>query len=685
MPAVEQTPPVDPFKHLLSPLNVRGLRLPNRVVMGAMHTRLETLNHAPSRIKAFYRARADGEVGLIITGGVAPNAEGRVEDGAPALSHLADAAWHKAIVESVAGTPTLMCLQILHTGRYARFEGSVAPSAIKSRISRYTPKALTTNEVWRTVGDYARTAAIAREVGYHAVEIMGSEGYLINQFTAPVTNHRSDEFGGSFEGRVRFPLEILKAVRDRVGHDFPVIYRISALDLVDGGMPSDEILSFAKLLDQGRCDILNTGIGWHESTVPTIAYMVPRAGWSYAVRRIKSFVKLPVVASNRINDPYVAEEILASGSADLVSMARPLLADPLFVRKTREGRTKSINTCIACNQACLDRIFRKDSATCLVNPRAAHEVEFPFGTAMCSKKIAVVGAGAAGINFAFNAAERGHRVTLFEKGSCIGGQLLMASKVPGKIEFDEMLRYFAQRLDEERVELRMRCAPTAVELASVRYDAVIIATGVRPRVPDIPGIRHAKVLDYSQVLLNQRAVGKRVAIIGAGGIGFDMAEYLVGGAPHTPPTVHDFAKEYGLALEMLTPTEEHPVYAGALTKHEVTLLQRKTGRFGAGLSPSTGWILRDKLNRLGVQFIGGVEYEKVDDTGLHIRVTGQARLLEVDSVIVCAGQESERGLAHELRLLAPDLPVQVIGGADVAVELDAMRAIDQATRLAMTF
>lgn len=671
------------FEHLLSPLDVRGARLPNRVVMGAMHTRLEMLDHAPERIHAFYRARAEGEVGMIITGGVAPNSAGRIEEGAPVMSGEEDVAWHRAIVDSVAATPTLMCLQILHAGRYARFEGCVGPSAIKSRISRHVPRALSTEEVWQTIEDYARSAEIARELGYHAVEIMGSEGYLINQFTAAVTNHREDEFGGSFEGRVRLPLEILKAVRARVGSDFPIIYRISALDLVEGGMSGDEVLAFARLLNRSDCDILNTGIGWHESTVPTIAHVVPRAGWTYAVRRIKQAVTLPVMASNRINDPQIAEDLLASGNADLVSMARPLLADPAFVQKTRQGRTRSINTCIACNQACLDRIFRSETASCLVNPRAGHEFEFQSTRPVRAKRIGVIGAGAAGINFAFNAAQRGHRVTLFEASERIGGQLLMARGIPGKTEFDEMLRYFAQRLEEDRVDVRLRCAPTAAELLAMGFDDIVIATGVVPRRPEIAGIDHPKVLDYSQVLLQRRPVGRRVAIIGAGGIGFDMAEFLLGGEPHVPPTLSGFATEYGLDLECRSAGGLLASHAQAPTQHEVTLLQRRSARLGAGLAPTTGWIRRDKLNRLGAQFLAGATYQRIDDQGLHCIVEGQPRVLPVDSIIICAGQESERSLLNELRMAAPDLPVHVIGGADVAVELDAMRAIDQGTRLAM--
>jgi 2,4-dienoyl-CoA reductase (NADPH2) len=675
--------PMPKFRHLLSPLKLRGAVLSNRVVMGAMHTRIETLDRGHERIRAFYRARAEGEVGMIITGGVAPNQEGRIEDGAPSLEGDPDLGWHRAIVNSVVGTSTLMCLQILHAGRYAKFAGCVGPSVGKSRINKWAPRALSTAEVWRTIDDFARTASRARDLGYHAVEIMGSEGYLINQFTAPATNDRLDEFGGNFEGRVRLSLEILKATRAKVGPDFPIIYRMSALDLVQGGMPGGEAVAFARLLEDAGCDILNTGIGWHESTVPTIAHVVPRAAWAYAVRQLKQAVAVPVMASNRINDPHVAEAVLARGDADLISMARPLLADPDFARKARLGRSKTINTCIACNQACLDRIFRDQAASCLVNPRAGREVEFLGPRAARAKRIAVVGAGAAGMSCAFNAAERGHEVTLYEGGDRLGGQLLMARNIPGKTEFDEMLRYFAQRLEEEAVDVHLRCAPTARELADGRYDEVVIATGVQPRAPEIPGIRHPMVTNYVEVLSRGRAVGLRVAIVGAGGIAFDVAEYLLGGAPHEPPALAEFAAEYGLDLDAQSEGGLLTRYRSEAPRRAVTMLQRSGGRLGTGLAPSTGWIRRDKVKRLGVELLGGVVYERVDNAGLHIRLGDEARLLNVDTVIVCAGQEPDRRLADQLRPVAGNMKIHVIGGADVAMELDAVRAIDQGTRLAM--
>ncbi len=672
------------YPRLMAPLSVRNLNLRNRVIMGAMHTRIESMDRANERIRAFYRARAEGEVALIITGGVSPNLAGRMEEDAPAMSADADLAWHRAIVESVVGTDTQVCMQLLHAGRYAKHHGCVGPSNRRARINKFVPHALTTQEVWETIVDYARSAAMARELGYHAVEIMASEGYLINEFTASCTNDRADEFGGDFEGRVRLPIEILKAVRQRVGPDFAVIYRISAVDLVEGGMTGDETLELARRATLAGADILNTGVGWHESDVPTVAHNVPRAGWAYAARRIREAVHIPVVASNRINDPAVAESLLESGQADLVSMARPLLADPDFARKGRLGQADRINTCIACNQACLDNIFKQKTATCLVNPRAGRELDWVVRRAPLSKRIAVVGAGAAGINFAFNAAERGHKVTLFEAGSELGGQLRLARNVPGKTEFDEMLRYFSGRLLEEKVELRLNCAVTVGQLAGGDFDEVVLATGVRPREPNIPGIHRKDVLRYDQVLSGAFTAGERVVIIGAGAVAYDMVEFLLGGATNTPPTLAEFAVEYGLDTSAQS--------AGGRTVRperlpggrQVTLLQRSDRRPGAALALTTGWIRRDKVQRFGVPILTGVTVQRIDDAGLHYAsLDGTAATLPFDTVIVCAGQESVRELEAQLLDAVPGLPVHVIGGADNAAELDAMRAIEQASRLAL--
>jgi 2,4-dienoyl-CoA reductase (NADPH2) len=669
---------------LLAPLTVRNLRLRNRMVMGAMHTRLESMDRPIERIKAFYRARAEGEIGLIITGGISPNLDGRMEDDAPAMTADADLDWHRAIVDAVRGTETQVCMQLLHAGRYAKFDGCVGPSALRARINKFTPRALSTQEVYDTIADYARAAVMARDLGYHAVEIMGSEGYLINEFTAPCTNQRTDEFGGDFEGRIRFPIEILKAVREAVGTDFAIIYRISALDLVEGGMTGDETLELARRAERSGADILNTGIGWHESDVPTVSHNVPRAGWAYAVSRIKAVVTIPVMASNRINDPSVAESILESGQADLVSMARPLLADPDFARKSRLGQAQRINTCIACNQACLDNIFRHKTATCLVNPRAGRELDWATRPAERVKRIAVVGAGAAGMNFAFNAAERGHLVTLFEASSEPGGQLCLARNVPGKTEFDEMLRYFLGRLAEEKVDLRLNCAVTAEQLASGDFDEVVLATGVRPRQPDFHGIHRRDVIRYDQVLSGAAPVGERVIIIGAGAIAYDMVEFLLGDAPHTPPALADFTVEYGLDISAQSAGGRAPRPEHLTARRQIKVLQRSDKRPGASLAVTTGWIRRDKVLRFGVPILTGVTTQRIDDEGLHYRTQdGQLTTLPFDTVVLCAGQEPVRELEAQLLRVAPGLPVHVIGGADNAAELDARRAIEQASRLAL--
>lgn len=672
------------YPHLFSPWRVGSLSVPNRIVMGAMHTGIERLDRAEERIRAFYRARAEGGVGLIITGGVAPNPEGRLDSEAPFLSPGRDESWHRAIVESVRGTDTKICMQILHAGRYAKLPECVGASARKARIGKYAPTALSTDAVWRTVDDYVRTAEIAHHLGYHGVEIMGSEGYLINQFTAIATNDRVDEFGGAFENRVRLPCEIVKAVRKRVGEDFMLIYRISAVDLVPEGMPLAETRRLAQLVEEAGADMLNTGIGWHESTVPTIAAVAPRAAWSYAISHVKDAVRIPVIASNRINDPQVAEDLLAGGIADFVSMARPFLADPAFAAKAKANRPDRINTCIACNQACLDRALRGLRVSCLVNPRAGHEVEFDRGPAGARKKIAVVGGGAAGMNFAFNAAARGHAVTLFEAGQRLGGQLLMASVIPEKFEFKEALRYFEQRLIDEDVTVNFGHAVSADELVAGGYDEIVIATGVRPRVLDIAGIDDPRVLSYVDVLFHRKPVGARVAIVGAGGIGVDVAAFLLG-EPDEAPSFDHFAQEYALDLSLRAPgglagnAEQPP------PRRRITLMQRKNERpAGIPQAVSTSWIHRARLQRSGVQMLGGVDYRRVEEGGLVISTAGEERLIPADTIIICAGQESQRSLYDELLARAPASTVHIIGGADVAGELDAVRAIDQATRLAMT-
>ena len=671
---------MSPYPQLMEPLHLRGLTLRNRIVMGAMHTRLETLDRANERLAAFYGARARGEVGLVLTRGYAPNPEGMFEPGAPSFCDASRMDEHRAIVGAVHDGGGRIALQIVHSGRYAKHELCVGASALRARINPIAPRPLSTEEVWRTIGDFATTAALAREAGYDGVEIMGSEGYLINQFTAPFTNRRTDEFGGSFDNRVRFPVEIVKAVREATGDDFLVIYRISAVDLVEGGMPGDEVEELARRVEAAGADLLNTGIGWHESAIPTIAAAVPRAAWSYAIRNVKAAVAIPVIASNRINTPQIAEDIIESGVADLVSMARPLLADPEFARKARLGRADEINTCIACNQACLDRIFTERTATCLVNPRAGREIEFADAPALAPKRIAVVGGGPAGMAFAVNAAERGYHVTLHEAAPALGGQLNMARVVPGKSEFNEMLRYFRTRLKALSVEVRLGHAVGAQELARQNFDEIVVATGVRPRRPDIAGLDHPKVLSYADVLARQVAVGRRVAIIGAGGIGFDVAEYLVGEARESlvPET---FLSVWGADAKLRSPGGLAAPAAEPPPSRALFMFQRKPEALGRRLGKSTGWILKTKLRRAQVAMIAGAEYCAVDDGGLHYVVDGTPHVLHVDHVILCAGQEPERGLYDDL--VALGAPARLIGGADVAAELDALRAIDQATHLAV--
>ncbi|WP_374669539.1 FAD-dependent oxidoreductase [Ramlibacter sp.] len=668
-----------PYPHLLEPLRIAGTTLRNRMVMGAMHTRLETLDRPLERLAAFYAERARGEIGLVLTGGYAPVPEGVIDEGGLVLDSPSQLADHRVITRAVREAGSPIVLQILHAGRYAKVASCVAPSARKARINTHTPRALSTQEVWDTIAAYARTASLAEQAGYAGVEIMGSEGYLINEFTAAVTNGRDDAFGGPFEHRIRFPLEIVRAARAAVSADFMIIYRISAIDLVEGGLTAPEIATLAQRVAEAGADLLNTGIGWHEAAVPTIAAAVPRAAWVDAIRNVKQAVRIPVMASNRINTPEVAEALIAGGVADLVSMARPLLADPAFARKTREDRAEEINTCIACNQACLDHIFTERTATCLVNPRAGREIEFQPRPMPAPRRIAVVGGGPAGLAFATEAALRGHAVTLFEAGDTVGGQLLMARRVPGKSEFDEMLRHFRVKLQRTGVTVRTGHRVTAGELARGGFDEVVIATGVVPRRPDIPGVDHPKVLSYVDVLARSAVVGRRVAIIGAGGIGFDVAEFLLGDpAESTDPAV--FQRAWGVDTRITAPGGV--VAAAAPTPaREVFMLQRSPGTLGRTLGKSTGWILKARLRKANVAMTAGATYDAIDDAGLHYTVNGERRVLAVDHVVLCAGQESERSLADEL--IALGVRTHVIGGAERAAELDALRAIDQATRLAL--
>jgi 2,4-dienoyl-CoA reductase (NADPH2) len=667
---------------LLKPFDFGFLTLRNRMVMGAMHTRLETMDRAQERLTAFYRLRARGEAGLILTGGFAPNLAGLMEVDAPLLDATSDLTIHHAITEAVHAEGGHIALQILHAGRYAKHAHCVGPTDLRAPINSFTPRALSTEEVWSTIDDMAQTAVMAQRAGYDGIEIMGSEGYLLNTFASAQTNTRDDAFGATFEGRIKLSIETVKAVRARTGDRFLIIFRISSIDLIEGGMSGEETAEFARRLQAVGVNLLNTGIGWHEAPIPTIASSVPRAAWRFAIENIKQAVSIPVIASNRINTPEVGEQMLAAGAADFVSMARPFLADPDFARKTREGRADSINTCIGCNQACLDHIFTERVASCLVNPRAGREIEFTSDTATVQKHIAVVGGGPAGMAFAITSAERGHLVTLFEASASLGGQLNLARVVPGKSEFNELLRYFRVRLTELGVRIELNHRVSSAELHAQRFDAIIIATGVTARTPDIPGIDHPKAVSYIDVLTGRVQVGAKVAIIGTGGIGFDVAEFLLGDEQHAlEPTA--FLSIWGVDATLASAGGVKSASSPATPpKRQVTMLQRKTGKPGSTLGKSTGWILKANMRRAGVQTLTGVTYSKIDDHGLHCMIQGTAEILDVDHVVICAGQESQRTLADELTALG--MTTHLIGGAHLATELDAARAIEQATRLAMT-
>ncbi|RAJ41785.1 2,4-dienoyl-CoA reductase (NADPH2) [Kitasatospora sp. SolWspMP-SS2h] len=660
------------YPHLLAPLDLGFTTLPNRVVMGSMHVGLEEAEDGFARMAAFYAERARGGVGLIVTGGIAPNEAGRPWSGGAKLTTAAEAAEHRAITDAVHAAGGRIALQILHFGRYAYHEDLVAPSALQAPISPYVPHELTAEQIERTVEDFARCAELARSAGYDGVEVMGSEGYLINEFVAAQTNHRTDGWGGSYENRMRFPVEIVRRVRERVGPDFILIYRLSMLDLVPGGSTFDEVVRLAREVEAAGATIINTGIGWHEARIPTIATSVPRGAYAWVTKKLMGEVGIPLVTTNRINTPEVAEHLLATGHADLVSLARPMLADPAFVNKAAAGAPEAINTCIGCNQACLDHTFSAKITSCLVNPRACHETELVLAPTRRAKRIAVVGAGPAGLAFATSAADRGHHVTLFDAADAIGGQLNVARRVPGKQEFDETLRYYRHELARTGVELRLGTVADADTLTG--WDEVVLATGVTPRVPEIDGVDHPSVLGYLDVLRDGAKVGDRVAVIGAGGIGFDVAEYLT-----DPGSGADFLARWGVDREHTAPGGlAAPVRAAS--PRSVFLLQRKDGKVGAGLGKTTGWIHRTELRHRGVVMVPGVEYRRIDDAGLHVTVGGEEQVLPVDTVVLCAGQEPRRELLDALR--GRGVEPHLIGGADVAAELDAKRAIDQGTRLA---
>ncbi len=669
------------YPHLLAPLDLGFTTLKNRVLMGSMHVGLEEVDGGYERMAAFYAERAAGGVGLIVTGGISPNDHGVTFFGGSKLDTVEEAEKHKVITQAVHDAGGKIALQILHTGRYSYQSENVAPSAIQAPINPTKPHALTSAEVNQTIADFANCAKLSQMAGYDGVEIMGSEGYLINEFIAARTNHRDDEWGGSYENRIRFPIEIVKRTRQEVGENFIIIYRLSMLDLVEGGSTFEEVVQLAKEIEKAGATIINTGIGWHEARIPTIATKVPRAAFTWVTKKLKGLVNIPLITSNRINTPEMAEHVLAQGDADMISMARPMLADSHFVAKAEQGRSDEINTCIGCNQACLDHIFSMTIATCLVNPRACYETELIFKDSTTVKNIAVIGAGPAGLSFATYAADRGHKVTIFEAANQIGGQFNIAKTIPGKEEFYETLRYFQRKIElQPNIKLVLNHKATFEELNTVQFDEVVVASGVTPRHLNIEGIDHPKVLSYIEVLRDRKSVGKKVAIIGAGGIGFDTAEYLSHEGESGSLNPQKFYDEWGIDTTY--------AHVGGLKEPEVEqspreiyLLQRKAKSVGAGLGKTTGWIHRTGLKHRNVNMIPGASYDKIDDQGLHITVDNKTMILDVDNVVICAGQEPFTAMFDQLQ--AAGKSVHLIGGAKEAGELDAKRAIRQGAELAM--
>ncbi|WP_216937364.1 MULTISPECIES: NADPH-dependent 2,4-dienoyl-CoA reductase [unclassified Acinetobacter] len=668
------------YPNLLAPLNLGFTTLKNRVLMGSMHVGLEEAPGGYDRMAAFYAERAKGGVALIVTGGISPNDHGVTFKGGSKLDTIEEAEKHKVITQAVHEAGGKIAMQILHTGRYSYQSENVAPSPIQAPINPVKPHALTSAEVQQTIDDFANCAKLAQYAGYDGVEIMGSEGYLINEFIAARTNHRDDEWGGSYENRIRFPIEIVRRTREMVGENFIIIYRLSMLDLVEGGSSLEEVIQLAKAIEKAGATIINTGIGWHEARIPTIATKVPRAAFTWVTRKLKGQVKIPLITSNRINTPEMAEYVLASGDADMISMARPMLADSEFVLKAEQGRSDEINTCIGCNQACLDHIFSMKIATCLVNPRACYETELIFKETSVAKNIAVVGAGPAGLSFAVYAANRGHQVTVFEAAAQIGGQFNIAKTIPGKEEFYETLRYFKRQIElQPRIKLQLNHKASLEQLAQSKFDEIVVASGVTPRQLSIPGIDHPKVLSYLDVLKERKPVGQRVAIIGAGGIGFDTAEFLSHEGESGSINPEKFYDEWGIDTD-------YENVGGLKAAHvekpqrEIYLLQRTAASVGASLGKTTGWIHRTGLKHRDVKMIAGANYEKIDDQGLHIVVNDKPAVLEVDHVIICAGQESYTAMFDELKAAGKN--VHLIGGAKEAGELDAKRAIRQGAELA---
>jgi 2,4-dienoyl-CoA reductase (NADPH2) len=667
------------FPNLMSELDLGFTVIKNRSLMGSMHTNLEETENGLERMAVFYKERVEGGVGLIVTGGIGPNPEGAVAKGAALMTTQAHAIQHQVITQAVHKAGGKICMQILHAGRYAYNPALVSPSPIQAPINPFPPKALTSEEVDQQIADFVRCAKLAQQAGYDGVEIMGSEGYFINQFIVKRTNQRDDKWGGSYENRIRLPLAIIKRTREAVGKNFIIIYRLSMLDLVEGGSSQAEVIQLAKAVEKAGATLINSGVGWHEARVPTIATSVPRSFFSSVSKQVKAQVNIPVITSNRINTPEVAEQILEDNYADMISMARPFLADPDFMNKAKANQSNAINTCIACNQACLDHTFEHKISSCLVNPRAANETLLNFLKVEKPKNIVVVGAGPAGLAFATYSAEKGHTVTLIDKNASIGGQFNLAKQVPGKEEFFETLRYFSHQLKRLNVNIKLNCHATPELLND--FDEVIIATGIKPRTPKIEGIEHPKVVSYVDVLNKTRTVGKSVALIGAGGIGFDVAEYL--SHQGESPTLNKelYANEWGIDL---TNQGNSGLKQAIVTPSPRTiyLLQRKATKVGANLGKTTGWIHRATLKQKKVTMLANVEYTKIDDAGLHIIVDGKAQTLDVEHIVLCAGQLPNKDLYQTLLDSNFDKPLHIIGGADVASELDAKRAINQAAWLA---
>lgn len=668
------------YPELFSPLKVHDHVLANRSIMGSMHTGLEEMRGGFDKLAQYYKERAAGGVGLIVTGGIAPNLAGRVSPFGSQLSFFWQVGKHRKITNAVHSVGGKIAMQILHTGRYAYHPFAVAPSSIKAPITPFKPRALSERGIEKTIRDFVNCSKKAQQAGYDGVEIMGSEGYLINQFIVSKTNKRKDRWGGEFENRIRLPIEIVRRVREATGDNFIIIYRLSMLDLVENGSSWDEVVQLGIEIEKAGASIINTGIGWHEARVPTIATSVPRANFAWVTEKIKPHIKIPLITTNRINTPEVANQIVADGKADLISMARPFLADAEFMNKAKVGQAEKINTCIACNQACLDHIFEHKRVTCMVNPRACYELELNFKPATKAKKVAVVGAGPAGLSFSTYAAERGHDVTLFDAADKIGGQLNVANQIPGKEEFYETIRYFKERVKDTGVKLELNKKIAKDDLLDSDYDEIVIATGIEPRLPNIDGIEHEKVMNYLDVLKHKKSVGKNVAIIGAGGIGFDVAEYLTHEGESLTLRPEAWATEWKVDLGynnrggLLEKAQIEP------SPRKVFLLQRKSTKVGAGLGKTTGWIHRSSLKNKQVVTMSSVEYQRVDDQGLHIITDGKEQCLAVDNVIICAGQNPLKVLFQELQSM--DKSVHLIGGADVAAELDAKRAIRQGAELA---